>query len=329
MSLPTQPFASLYQRGRQRMRRWMQRVPGPEAQPIRLFQSRVYVLPSRAGLAMLMTLAIMLLASLNYNLALGYALTFLFGGVAIAHILHSWRTLVNLEICVRSLDEVFAGNPAQFQLHLINRNRRERPAVKLCTDQGEELTTLDVPALGEASAIINIPTLERGWMPAGRLTVETRQPLGWIRAWSYIEPDARMLVFPRPAGELPVPENQSAGLEASRSMARGHDDFAGLRDYQHTDAPSHIAWKSLARGSSLLTKQFAGGASPDWIMDWSMLPARLSLEEKISQLTQWVLLARQMGARTELRLLKERIGPGQDAMHHHDCLQRLALFGVE
>ena len=38
----------------------------------------------------------------------------------------------------------------------------------------------------------------------------------------------------------------------------GTDDYWGLRPYQPSDSPRHIAWKATARGDMLLTKVFVG-----------------------------------------------------------------------
>ena len=52
----------------------------------------------------------------------------------------------------------------------------------------------------------------------------------------------------------------------------GSDDFAGLRDYQSSDSPRHIAWKAVARSDKLLTKQFAGDAAAELWLDARLLP---------------------------------------------------------
>ena len=54
------------------------------------------------------------------------------------------------------------------------------------------------PANGVAEAVLAAPGDASGWLPLGRVMLETRFPLGLFRAWSYIEPDARCLVYPRP-----------------------------------------------------------------------------------------------------------------------------------
>jgi hypothetical protein len=79
---------------RSRLQRWLFRVSGPEPAPIRLGQRRIFVLPTGFGLALGLTLLVMLLASINYTLSLGFALTFLIGSVAWISIHHAFRNLV-------------------------------------------------------------------------------------------------------------------------------------------------------------------------------------------------------------------------------------------
>src|SRR5207245_2611316 len=57
---------------------------------------------------------------------------------------------------------------------------------------------VDVPAGGLAEVVLAVPAARRGWLPLGRVMLETRFPLGLFRAWSYIEPAARCLVYPEP-----------------------------------------------------------------------------------------------------------------------------------
>src|SRR5438045_890755 len=102
-----------------------------------------------------------------------------------------------------------------------------------------------------------VPT-RLGWLALGRVMLETRFPLGLFRAWSYVEPEARCLVYPRPEkSSLPAASGEAAS-GAMRSPMPGNDDFAGLRGYQPSDSPRHVAWKAVARTDDMLTKQFAG-----------------------------------------------------------------------
>ena len=65
---------------------WRRRVKGwwearlPRADTHELTQRNVYILPTRAGFMFALTLLTLLLASINYQLNLGYVLTFLLAG---------------------------------------------------------------------------------------------------------------------------------------------------------------------------------------------------------------------------------------------------------
>jgi hypothetical protein len=102
------------------LHRWLFRVSGPEPAPIQLGQRRIFVLPTRFGLALALTLLVMLLASINYTLSLGFALTFLIGSVAWISIHHAFRNLVGLSITPGKAEAVFCGAPAHFGIVLAN-----------------------------------------------------------------------------------------------------------------------------------------------------------------------------------------------------------------
>ena len=60
---------------------WQARLPLTDTW--QLGQRNVYILPTRAGLMFALTMLVMLLASINYQLNLGYLLTFLLAGSAL------------------------------------------------------------------------------------------------------------------------------------------------------------------------------------------------------------------------------------------------------
>ena len=66
---------------RVRVRRWMEaRLPRSDSQE--LTQRNVYILPTRAGWMLLLTLVVLLIAAINYQINLGYLLTFMLAGAA-------------------------------------------------------------------------------------------------------------------------------------------------------------------------------------------------------------------------------------------------------
>lgn len=320
--------ASLYAALRERMLRWALRGKSPEPQPVILRQARVYVFPTGTGLAVFGTLVLMFIAAINYALSLGFGLTFFLGSVGVVHILHSWRTLTGLQISLLAGGEAFAGTRAQWVVSLANHHDTLRPAVRLGDREGHVRLLADVLPRTTTQLTLALPCPQRGWQQPGVCVVETRQPLGWIRAWSYIAPDAPVLVYPAPAGNLPLPAQTGASAEGVTGTAPGQDDFAGLRSYQAGDNLRHVAWKQLARGQGMYTKTFASGMGTGCTLDWYALPASMDMESRLSQLTLWVLEARSAGLRTTLVLPGGQIGPGHDPAHHQECLRQLALFGT-
>ncbi len=311
--------------------RWLFRLRGPETAPILLVQRRVFVLPTRAGLIYAGVLGVMLVGAINYNLSLGYALVFLLGGLGVVTVLHTFRNLVHLQISPGRADPVFAGEPAQFGLLLLNPRAEGRYGLRLFL-QPDNATETDVPAQTTTAIALPAASHQRGWLRPGRVTLETRYPLGLVRAWSYIEPDMRCLVYPAPeAAGPPLPFSGAGEYDGLRS-GRGSDDFFGLRGHQPADPPHHVAWKAVARqaGSGpLLTKQFAGASAALRWLDWQDLPPALAVEARLSRLARWAIEAASLGLTFGLRLPEREIAPASGARHLHSALEALALYGME
>lgn len=310
--------------------RWLFRVGGPEPAPIRLGQRRIFVLPSRFGVALGLTLLVMLLASINYALSLGFALTFLIGSVAWVSIHHAFRNLVDLSVTPGRAEPVFCGSPARFGILLHNATLRPRLGLNLQPTDAVHTArgaTFDIQPETISPQEVIIDTHTRGWLQLPRLTLETRHPLGLIRAWSLFQPDLRCLVYPAPEAEaphLPFGADERAG---DLGHGTGRDDFAGLRHHQPADSPRHIAWKAIARGGPWRTKEFDGAGARSVRLDWNQLPAHLDTEQRLSRLTRWLIDADEAGLEFGLRLPGTVFPPGRGPTHRHACLAALALFG--
>src|SRR5690242_19915923 len=108
--------ASVSVGARMRQRLW-RTLPQDEA-PLRLRPERIYILPTRRGLALLGTVLMMLLTSLNYALSLGFAVTFVLVGFGASALLHTFRNLSGLTVRPLTAGETFAGGRVPFVLSL-------------------------------------------------------------------------------------------------------------------------------------------------------------------------------------------------------------------
>jgi uncharacterized protein (DUF58 family) len=311
-----------------RVANWIYGFTPPEKGTVVLVHRRVYIVPTALGYLFALTLGILLIGSINYALSLGFGLTFLLAGMGLAGMAHTARNLARMAVSVGRAEAVFAGEAAQFRLYLDARGTFDRPAILARHVASRAQLVVDVPAGGMSEVVLPVPATQRGWLPLGRVMLETRFPLGVFRAWSYVEPEARCLVYPRPEhSALPAP-NAEAARGALRSPMPGNDDYAGLRTYQLSDSPRHVAWKAVARSDEMLTKQFTGEAAAELWLEWNRLSPSMGAEQRLSRLAGWVIAAERAGINYGLRLPGAEIEPAHGEAHHNACLTALALYGV-
>jgi uncharacterized protein (DUF58 family) len=120
---------------------------------------------------------------------------------------------------------------------------------------------------------------------------------------------------------------QGFGIGEGHASSAGSEEFSGLRRYVPGDTPRQIAWKALARGAGLFSKEFAGSSRGRCVLDWQQLPATLDTEAKLSRLTAWVLRAEQ--ARVDYALVLPApaavaLPPGHGPAHRALALRALA-----
>ena len=303
---------------------WLFQLRGPQRGEVVLVQRRIFILPTRAGLVFACVLLLMLIGSVNYNLSLGFILTFLLAALGMTAMLHTFRNLAGLRITPARTAPVFAGETARFAVCILNPTSAERYSIALSRVRSE-VEVVDVPAERAVIATASVPTVRRGLLRPGRLTLHTRFPVGLYRAWSYLELDTHCVVYPRPAPSgLPLPPLKPSGGEGA-GQRHGYDDFAGLRQYHPGDSPRHIAWKAAARDHGLLTKQFSGRASAELWLSFELLPERMGLEEKLSHLARWVLDAHAAALAYGLALPGAKVATGSGEAHRDRCLEALAL----
>lgn len=317
---------------RKRLNRWLFRLGGTESGEVFLRQRRVFIIPTHPGLMFCLMLLALFIGSINYNLSLGFGLTFLIAACALIDMHLTFRNLAHLHLAASRAAPVFAGEEARFPLQLINRRKHDRYAIWLDFVDGDRTSVaqpVDVAAHAASTITLSTPARERGWLAAPRVRLQTRFPLGLLRAWAYWQPDAKALVYPRPEDDAPpLPLTESTYSDGRHA---GQDDFAGIRSYQAGDSPKRLAWRQIARmepasSGALITKHFEGGAATEIVFDLAQLPDVLDVEAKLSRVARWVIEAEARGLPYALLLdglaYPAALGPA----HQETCLRALALY---
>jgi uncharacterized protein (DUF58 family) len=315
---------------RARVRGWLtSRLPRTDTQL--LTQGNVYILPTRAGWMFALTLVVLLLASVNYQLNLGYVLTFLLAGSGIVsmHITHG--TLRGLTLHLRPVAPAFAGSPAVLDIVMSSpSSARFGVGLRLLDAPASTLAWTNVPAGGQSTAHVSFVPTARGRHDVPTLSAETRFPLGLFRAWTVWRPLAQLRVYPRvevDAPALPAARPATGGPTQARRSEGG--EVEGVRAYRRGDPLKLIAWKKAAQaletGADLVSRDTSTSARQELWLDWTAC-GPIAAEERLSRLTAWTLAADRADADYGLLLPGLEIEPGDGDAQRTRCLEALALW---
>jgi uncharacterized protein (DUF58 family) len=320
------PAASI----RQRIRHWwLARMPRTDT--LLLTHRNVYILPTRAGLMFAVTLVVLLIASINYQLSLGYVLTFLLAGSGVVSMHLTHNTLRGLTLYLRAPASLFAGEPALLNITLTTPgSARFGIGLRIESTPAATLSWADVPEGGQAHAQVSFVPQHRGRHDIPALSVETRFPLGLFRAWAVWRPLAQVLVYPRPeqpAVPMPSARAMPGGQSARRNASGGETE--GVRSYRRGDPMKLVVWKKAARnleaGGDLVSRDTSASVQHELWLDWQQC-GNLPSEERLSRLTAWVLAAHRVDASHGLRLPGIEIAPAQGEAQRKRCLETMALW---
>ncbi len=303
---------------------------------------RIFIMPTRFGFMYLLVLFVMLLGAINYSNSLGHVLCFLLGSMGLIGILHTYRNISQLELISAAAKPVFAEQEIHFKLQLDNYQQPRRYALQLAHKTSTTKFWQFFKAMRNYLPLVEINMLQqdvlttvtariianrRGFMPLGTVRLASQFPLGLFYTWTYFPTDYMSLVYPKPSGKLPLPSPDNAGELSSGGMQPGTDDFYGLTNYRPGDPVRSIAWKAAARDGELRVKRFTGPRLGQLTLCWDDVAQLSELEQKLSQLSLWILQAQSGQIDYGLQLPGTSIEPANGDAHQHQCLRALALYG--
>ena len=315
---------------RARFRTWWQsRLPRTDTQA--LTQGNVYILPTKAGWMFALTLLVLLIASINYQLNLGYVLTFLLAGSGVVSMYVTHGTLRGLTLHLRPVAAAFAGDAAVLDIVMTSPGTpRFGIGLRLLDAPGATLAWTDVPDGGQAKAHVSFVPAARGMREVPTLSAETRFPLGLFRAWTVWRPAARFLVYPRPESGAPAPPAARPIVGGpTRSRLSESGEIEGVRAYRRGDPMKLVAWKKAAQaleiGTELVSRDISVATRHELWLDWNAC-APLAPEDRLSRLTAWTLAAERAGTAYGLRLPGLDVPPEGGETQRRRCLEALALW---
>lgn len=286
---------------------------------------RVYILPTRAGLAFAALLLVMLLAGLNYSNSMAMLFTFLLAGFGLIamHLCH--RNLVGTMVRGVGTTDAFAGEHGRLMVTLENSADTARFALECGVDDVDEVV-IDVAADGSARADISIPLERRGRRVIERIKLSTAFPFGLFRAWTWVHMPLAVLAWPVPRGRGEPPPQSASGGNAPAVHRGGDEQWAGLREFREGDSPRQVAWSVFARGGGLLVKTYESPVEHHRTFDLAQAPGT-DLEARLEQMSAWIVAAHARGESYRLRLDGRELAADSGNEHRARCLNALAVYG--
>ncbi|QCB46000.1 DUF58 domain-containing protein [Hydrogenophaga sp. PAMC20947] len=319
---------------RRRVQQWfLNRLPPTDT--LTLTQRNVYILPTRAGWMLALTLLVLLVGSINYQLNLGYLLTFLLAGCAVVgmHVCHA--NLRGLTLHLVPPLPVHAGQAVALEVRLSNDRKKTRHGIGIGVKTERRLIDAhlawaDVPAQGTETLHVAWPPPQRGLHALPALTAVTLFPLGTFRVWTVWRPHAKVLVYPSiEAAPPPLPAGEPQPGHAGTARAQSTGEFDGVRAYRRGDPQKTVVWKRAAQTfaagrDDLVSRDTLSAQRQQLWLDHAQCGTH-DLETRLSRLAAWVLIAERLELDYGLRLPGQEIAPGQGTSHKTRCLEAMAL----
>lgn len=318
-------LAALRDRARHWLASWARRRQGLDALPLVLQARRLYILPTRTGIAAGVLLLVMLVAGLNYANSLALLLAFLLGGYVLVGMHECQRTLRGLELLRVQAPDCHAGRDGRLELQFANRGRQARRALSVRAP-AHEAAFFDLAGGETRPVTLTHRCARRGLQRIGRLELASTAPFGLFRCWAWLHLPVEVVAYPQPIGSRPLPPPVTGRRPVEGSFAAaGEDEWASLRAFQAGDNPRSIAWKAYARGAPLMVGQYAGVTGTEQRLGSTGLDG-LDPEARLSQLTCWIEDCERSGCSYALRLPGVELPLGRGPAHRQALLRALALY---
>jgi len=173
-----------------------------ESGEVFLNQRRVFTVPSKAGWMFVLLLLLLFITATNYNLNLGFMLTFLLAACAMINAFLGFRNLAYLHLSSAVVKPVFAGESVEFPVDLHNRRNYPRYALHIGFSK-QQTQSFDLAANSQIRMVLQYPSQQRGYLAIPRIRLQTWFPLGLLYAWSSWWPDRVAIIYPTPETMAP------------------------------------------------------------------------------------------------------------------------------
>jgi uncharacterized protein (DUF58 family) len=316
----------------QRINKWLdKRIP--PANEFQLDRHNIFIFPAKFGGLYLLLCILLFLLGTNYQNNLMLLLCYFLLALFLVHLLSSYVNFARLSVNMGKISEVYANDDVYLPLWINGDKPLNSPMhgiVNIGFMSHQLKHWFDCDDFSNPVSL-NYHCKSRGWQHPQRITFSSYYPLGLFKCWTHLAFDSNILVFPNPLPcqieliESALPNEDSASSFTSQSINTNHDDFSHLKAYQIGEPLRHVAWKQVAKGRGMLSKEFSGSEhNIAWLVLKNDSPEQL--ENALSKLCFQVLELSRSNQQFGLDLAYTRINPDSGESHRVACLTALALY---
>jgi uncharacterized protein (DUF58 family) len=256
---------------------------------------RVYILPTRHGMAFLVALFFLFLLALTYGHSLAFAAAFFLTSLLMSSALLTNLNLKGLKCSqVRLPDVMRLGEFEDLQFLIENLGRRNRYDLMVeswgrhpCHTHVLKECLAEKEVWGRSTLNINT----RGNYHADRINLSTTYPLGLFRAWITFPIESSVIIAPK-AVEHGIIQERWVDIEDLERQTSAESEGSGEDFYQHSalqigDSWKKIDWKAWAKKGMLLRKDFEGN-SRQVVCYYQDPHTELTVNEQLEQMSWWL-----------------------------------------
>lgn len=312
----------------ERIGRWLdKRIPASNR--FKLNHKSIFIFPSKFGALFLFLCSGLFLLGTNYQNNLMIMLCYFLVSLFLLNLFITYVNFSKLDLQLGKTHNGFANDSIQIPIWFNqSEQKKQRPNgdLQIGFFNQENFLTLDLDDFSNP-AYLALSCEKRGSLKLPRVTVCSYYPLGLFRCWTHLAFQADLLVYPAPL-VTPIYLQRSfknSGDNGHQEQTLGYDDFDSLTPYKKGEPLNHVAWKQLAKGQGMISKQFSSQRSNSgWLVLQKGDPC--SVEQQLSQICFQVMELSKQEQSFGLNLGFTQILPSKGNEHQKACLQALALF---
>lgn len=328
----------------------------PAATQHHLNHHNIFIFPAKFGLLFLSLCVLLFLLGTNYQNNLMLLLCYFLLAMFLVNLLASYINFARIDLQIGKCPEVFVGDnldvpiwlnanndnasPTHGLLHFKFQATQRKSNKKTKTQHDQSGTVIDADAFTNPISLSQM-CQQRGKLTLSRVTVESFYPLGLYRCWTHLAFSHEITVFPKPLPcDIQLHVSQKNSAKESGEIANqhsGHDDFSHLKAYQIGEPLNHVAWKQLAKGRGMVSKQFSSISNHiGWlklsaeyknkVLSQPSIELETALDKELGELCFQVIELSRTQRTFGLDLGARCIAPNSGAEHRLACLHALAYF---